>query len=406
MRFVLGNRHFIAAGGTEVHLMTLGEQLQRLGHEVVLYAPQLGPFAEHARRRGLDITDALEALPADCDVVFSQDSIAVYPLVERYPEAFSVFRICGDLYDFQLPPQVSGIVDLVVALSDRSERLARACAVQPPVVRLTIPVDADRLVSLGPLRDRPRRAVLLGNYTTHDALIRAAWEPLGIDILRVGGELQSYDVAAAVAEADIVVAKNRAALDAMACERAVYILDMFGGDGWVTPEVYPALEADHFAGQATGRVIDADTLADDLAAYRPGMGAVNRDLVLQHHGARDHAIGLLAALGDRCPPAQGRDGLQELGRLTAVGWSWELAARELGAQHWPMRDHAAETEREALAYVADLQAAVAAAQEATRAATAYAEGLAHARASAVARVEELEAQLARQQLAPRVRHAS
>ena len=32
----------IAAGGTEVHLLVLGEHLQRLGHEVVVYAPSSG----------------------------------------------------------------------------------------------------------------------------------------------------------------------------------------------------------------------------------------------------------------------------------------------------------------------------------------------------------------------------
>lgn len=406
MRFVLGNRHLIAAGGTEVHLVTIGEQLQRLGHEVVLYAPELGAFADHAGRHGLDVRDDAGLLPEACDVVFSQDGIAAYDLIRRYPDALSVFRICGDSYDFQLPPQLTGALDLVVALSDRYQRVGRACAVDVPIARLRIPIDSERLVSLGPIGERPRRAVLLGNYTTHDALIRAAWEPLGVDVIRVGGELQSYDVAQAVGEADIVVAKSRAALDAMACERAVYLLDMFGGDGWVTPDAYPALEADHFAGQATGRVIDAASLAADLAGYRPGMGAVNRDLVLQHHGAREHVIALLAALGERRPAARDRTALQELGRLTALQSSWETEARELRSMHWPLREHAARSEREARAYVADLERALRSAEDAARAATRAAEDATRAHDNAVARAVELEAELAAQQPAPRVRHAS
>ena len=61
------------------------------------------------------------------------------------------------------------------------------------------------------------------------------------------------DPRAAMRAADIVVAKARAALEAMSCGRAVYLYDQFGGDGWVTPDNYPAFEADHFAGQATPR---------------------------------------------------------------------------------------------------------------------------------------------------------
>jgi hypothetical protein len=347
MRFVLGNRHMIAAGGTEVHLLVLGEHLQRLGHEVVVYASELGPFADHARRRGVAVTDSVRELPEACDVVFAQDGIVVHDLAERFPDAFHVYRICGDVHDFQLPPQVAGVVDLIVVLSDRYERIARAMAVRAPVLRLRVPIDIDRLVSLGSLHARPRRAVLLGNYLERDAAVIGAWSAAGVDVQRVGGSVQAYDVATAVADADIVVAKSRAALDAMACGRAVYVFDLFGGDGWVTLERYPVLEADNFAGQATGRVLDAAALAVDLAEYRPEMGSINRDLVLQHHSARDHVVALLAAIGDRAPAARPDAPFRELARLTAMQWSWELTAREFRTMHWPLREHAAQSEQRA-----------------------------------------------------------
>ena len=347
MRFVLANRHLVEVGGTEVHLVTIGEHLQRLGHEVVLYAPELGPYADHARRRGLDVAGGLRELPETCDVVFAQDSIVVHELAARYPQALSVFRICGDVFDFQLPPQVDGEVDLIVVLSDRYERLAAACAVNVPVVRLRVPIDIDRLVPAGAIRERPERAVLLGNYGDRVALVSQTWGALGIDVSHVGAATQTFDVAGAVADADIVVAKSRAALDAMACGRAVYILDFLGGDGWVTPQSYAAMEADMFAGQATDRVIDAAALAADLDGYRPEMGVVNRDLVVQHHSARDHVIALLASLGEHAPPRERtpRVPLQELSRLVAMQWSWELTAREFRALHWPLREHAARSEQ-------------------------------------------------------------
>ena len=39
VRFVLGNRLMTLAGGTEVHLVTIGVELMRLGHEVVVSSP-------------------------------------------------------------------------------------------------------------------------------------------------------------------------------------------------------------------------------------------------------------------------------------------------------------------------------------------------------------------------------
>jgi hypothetical protein len=327
VRFVLANRFMNHAGGTEVHLVTVGAELLRLGHEVVIYSPELGPFADHARQRGVDVVDEVRKLPAECDVVLAQDGIVVYDLAERYPRALSVFRICGDTFDFQSPPQVEVVVDLVVVLSERYARLARACAVKAPVARLRIPVDIHRLAPVGTIRARPRRAVILGNYPERIQAVREAWERRGIEVSQVGGSHQRFEIAAALENADIVVGKSRAAVDAMACGRAVYLYDMFGGDGWVTPDTYAAMEADHFAGQATDRVIGVEEMEHDLADYDPRMGAVNRDLVIQHHSARDHVIELLDALV--APPKERPSvPLRELSRLTALQWSWERFARE------------------------------------------------------------------------------
>ncbi|MGZ4257256.1 MAG: hypothetical protein ACXVRE_05780 [Gaiellaceae bacterium] len=329
MRFVLGNRLLVNVGGTEVHLAIVGEQLRRLGHETVMYSPELGPYADNLRGRGFEVTDALTELPEDCDVVFSQDALVAYDLAACYPEARHVFRICGQSHDFQLPPQLAGAVDLVVVLSDRYARIAAASAAGTPVVRLRIPVDPELLVPLDDIRAQPRKAVLLGNYPERFELVRSAWGELEVE--RVGetnDSSQRFDVSGALAGADIVVGKGRAALDGMACGRAVYVFDLFGGDGWITPELYPALEADQFAGLATERVIGREELARDLDEYDAAMGAANRDLVLQHHDARTHVVELLEALGEHAPPAERPvSSLREAARLASLQWSWESRAR-------------------------------------------------------------------------------
>jgi hypothetical protein len=329
MRFVLGNRLLDHAGGTEVHLLTLAEQLQRLGHEVCLYSPQLGPFTDHVRRRGIDVADELRELPEECDVVLSQDALVVYDLAERFGSAVHVFRVCGDTFDFQFPPQLDGIVDLIVVLSDRYGRAARACAVKAPVLRLRVPIDTNVLSPVTPIRSRPKRAVLLGNYLERAELVSEAWTPHGIEVSRVGSTAQRYDLATALADADIVVAKSRAALDAMGCGRAVYVFDVFGGDGWVTPASYGVLEADNFAGQATDRVIGIAELERDLAGYDRRMGIANRDLIAQHHNARDHAIEFLTGVETLTRRERPAAPFRELARLTALQWSWERQFRDL-----------------------------------------------------------------------------
>jgi hypothetical protein len=336
MRFVLGNRLLEVAGGAAVHMRTLGEQLERLGHEVWIYSPRVGPFGEHLRKRGLEITDNLTSLPAECEVVFAQDAIVSYELGGRYPDALHVFRICGDVFDLWVPPQIQGLVDLIVVLCDRYRRVADGAATDTPVLRLRTPIDLDLLVPVTPLRERPRRAALLGNYAQRGDLIREVWGAKGVEVIRIGGANQRFDLADALAEVDIVVAKTRSVMDAMSCGRAVYVYDAFGGDGWVTPESYPVLEADLFTGQATDRVITAAELERDLDDYDPSMGSANRDLIALHHDARAHTVQLLEALADRVPAKRPEAPMRELARLTALQWSWEEQVRLLQVERAPL----------------------------------------------------------------------
>jgi hypothetical protein len=228
-----------------------------------------------------------------------------------------VFIAHSDGYDLQLPPLVPGVVDAVVACSERMASRVRATTLDVPIVRLTEPIDTEPYMDPAPLPERPRRAIILSNYlrgVRRDRLIDA-WEAAGIEIAQLGkpGELV-LDPMPEIARADIVVAKARAALEGMVCGKAVYIYDQFGGDGWITPDSYAAMEADHFAGLSSPAPVTAERLTTDLDAYDPDMGVVNNELVRTHHGARRHANQLVEVLrGPHAPPPA--DALAELARL-------------------------------------------------------------------------------------------
>ena len=90
----------------------------------------------------------------------------------------------------------------------------------------------------------------------------------------------------------------------------------------MTPDRYPAMEADGFAGLSDrGLSIDAGRLTRDLACWDPAMGEVNRDLIYAHHAARDHAIELVSV-------ARGLDSRQSFDDGTAANELAHLVRRE------------------------------------------------------------------------------
>ena len=327
MNIVLANDAFAGVGGSETYLLTVAEQLQRLGHGTTIYARVCGPMADLATERGVPMARQPSELPPSCDVVLAQDGAMAYELGERWPEAPQIFVAHSPIFDLQLPPLIPGIAGAVVVLSDRVEQRIRAMNVSHEIVRLRQPIDVERLMPQGAPRSRPQRALLLGNYLQADVrrVIVDAWSSEGIEVVQLGQPtVESLHPESEIAKADIVVGKARAILDAMACGRPAYIYDMFGTDGWVTPERYALQEADGFAGLALPVEVDGGKLRRDLDDYSPLMGQANRELILMHHIAGTHAqqlVALFHRLAPRVAPAT--TPYEELARLVRLRWSAE-----------------------------------------------------------------------------------
>jgi hypothetical protein len=336
VNIVLGTLELTTIGGVGTYLVTVAEQLERMGHGVTVLTEETGDMAAVASERGLRVVTEPAELPDDCDVVYAQDAPSAYALGERYPGARQAFCVHSIEHDRWVVPQLPGLISATVALHERSARFSRSLGHVPEVIRLRQPVDTRRFSPRGPIGDSPRRALALGNYLSGDRFetIHEACANAGIDVVQRGlqGGGFSPSPEAEMNDSDIVIGKSRVILEAMSCGRAAYVYDHNGGDGWVTEDRYPALESVNFDGRPDSPSREPISLLEDLRAYSPEMGAANRDLAVAHHSARSHCealVELFARIAPRRESAQAP--LDELGRLTRV--QWQAEARALGFEH-------------------------------------------------------------------------
>jgi hypothetical protein len=344
MEVVLGMYRLGDPGGTEHYTLIVAEQLQRLGHAVTIFTEETGAMADLARSRGLQLATREDELPSEVDIVFAQESITAYRLAAAFPTAPLVYSVHAADFDISVPPQLPDLVSAYVTTNDRVERRARAFAVKAEVVRLRQPVDIARFIPRGSLREPPQRAVALGSYLSGDRarMIDDACTRAGIEVVHVGNQHgnQVLEADAILNDADIVVGKARVIIEAMACGRAAYVYDVFGSDGWVTPESYVHLEADGFSGQRGSPPVTLDRFRRDLELYRPHMGAANRELAMTNHNAHGHAIELVELFERLEPRRPTRETpLRELGRLVRMQWQTEARARALAAEAGGLREN-------------------------------------------------------------------
>ena len=300
MQVVVGTSSLARAGGTETYSVTVADHLQRLGHDVWLYSPELGEASASAERLGVRVVGDVRGLPAKPHGLIVQDAVVSYELAAALPWTPQVFAGQSDSYDLQIPPQVPGVVEVIVTMYDRVDQRIRALGLPCEIVRMKQPVDVDRFKPhRAPRREAPV-GLMLSNYVHGQRLelLTRACARAGVELRHVGGYSpdgqRPSDVV--INEADIVFGKARVIHEAMACGRAAYVFDHNGGDGWVTPENYETLVADNFGGQSLPEAIDEDRLVRDLGQYDPDMGIANRDLMVANHAATKHAAALVDVL--------------------------------------------------------------------------------------------------------------
>jgi hypothetical protein len=339
---------YLGIGGSESYLLTVAEHLDRLGHEAVVYSPEPGRGAGIARERALTVIDGTE-LPTDCDAALVQDSGVSLELASRCPGTPQVFVAHSESFNPQTPPQLDEVVSVVVALNDRVAKRLRSFALEAEVVRLRQPIDTERFVPRGALPDVPRRALLLSNNYVADrlAMLESACAEAGLKLVRLGGTAgQSADPRETLFGVDIVIGYGRSILEAMACGRAAYVYDWNGGDGWITVQAYPEIEADGIAGRSDRVIADAERLSADLRRYEASMGPVNHDIVMAHHRANVHVQQLLELCrGLAAPASRPSAPLQEMARLVRLEWRARADLHGVVSENVSLRSMLAESEK-------------------------------------------------------------
>lgn len=349
MRLLLATNH-LGLGGSESYLLTVAEQLDRLGHEVVVYTPEPEGGVEVASERGIVVAGEA-ALDDEYDAALVQDAGVSLQIADRSPRLRQLFVAHSAKFDLQAPPQLDGIVGVVVVLNDRVEQRMRSYAKEVEVVRLRQPIDTVRFAPRGTLPEVPRKVLLLSNTPHSDrlAMLEAACSGAGLELSRLGGLAgRTADVRPALSEAEIVIGYGRSILEAMAFGRAAYVFDWKGGDGWVTPKSYPAIEANGIAGGASDAMVDASRLAEDLRRYSASMGPVNHDIVMTHHRANVHAQELVHLFEQLTEPEpRPRAPLQEMARLVRLEWRARLEISGLAQENAHLRELLSESRQRA-----------------------------------------------------------
>ena len=321
MRVLLTNGALVNRAGSELYLVEVATRLLALGHSPVAYSPCLGPLAAELRAATIPVVDDLAAMAEPPDVIHGQHHLPAMTALLHFQGVPAVFVSHGWAPWEEAPPRFPRILRYVAVDYTTRERLVSEAGIPPERVEVVLNfVDLERFQPRGPLPATPRRALVFSNQAseaTYLPAVREACSRLGIE-LDVAGVAAGQPAArpeALLPRYDLVFAKGRAALEAMAVGAAVVLCDQSGTGPMVTAESFDRLRPLNFGIRTLREPVAPDVLEREIRRYDPADAAeVSRRLRAQAglEPAVDQLAGLYQGVVDehreRGPASAGEEG--------------------------------------------------------------------------------------------------
>lgn len=234
MRILFTNNTLSQPAGTELAIRDLCLDWQGRGHEVVAFSTQHGRVAEELKAAGVRVCDALSGLDFEPEVIHGHHEWETGLAALRWPDC-PVLSFCRGMDAWQEAPCLAPNVVFWVAVDESCRsRLLATPGVRPEAIRMILNgIRLERCVRRGALPERPRQALVFSNYATEENFggrIQSACRELGLDCELAGagsGNLLK-DPGQVLGKYDVVFAKGKAALEALACGCGVIVADEQG----------------------------------------------------------------------------------------------------------------------------------------------------------------------------------
>lgn len=272
LRVLITNWSLSARSGTEMHARDLAIELQRRGHAPTVYSPMPGVISDELQEYGIRILSDLEEEREAPHVIHGHHLIETMTAVLRFSGVPAIF-VCHDRTAWHDQPPRHPRLLAHVAVDDNCRERFTESHIDPTRVRV-IPnaVDLARFRPRSPLPPRPRRAILFSHYAaehTHLPPVRDACERAGLE-LDVIGNASGHPCARPeelLGNYDLVFAKARCALEAMAVGCAVVLCDHLGSGPLVRTSDWHALRKFNFGRRTCSKPLTVDNLLAEIAYY-------------------------------------------------------------------------------------------------------------------------------------------
>ncbi|HEV7475283.1 MAG TPA: glycosyltransferase [Pyrinomonadaceae bacterium] len=273
LRVLITNNTLAGRAGSELYVRDTALALLNLGHRPVAYSTVLGAVARELQDSGVPVVDDLNNLSEPPNLIHGQQHMELMTALLHFP-TLPAIQFCHNAISWYEKPVLFPRIRRYVAVDHICRKLLLRHQVPEEQIRVLLNfVDLDRFKPRrSPLPAAPNSALLFSNYAnehTHLPAVREACAraSLKLDVIGSRANAPHAEPEKILGDYDIVFAKGRCALEAMAVGAAVVVCDSMGVGSLVTMNNIDTLRPLNFGRAALNQPLDAGVIAREIKRY-------------------------------------------------------------------------------------------------------------------------------------------
>lgn len=258
--------------GTVSYVYELALALRDRGDQVEIFSPGGGATAEDLKALGIHVVEDINKLKNTPDIIHIHHNFPGILVLQKFKDVPAIYFLHDRLYIYDRPIIHKKILKYIAVDYNCLERLLNAGIREPLTAVIFNWVNLDRFKCRNEFAEKPIRALVFSNYAkkhNHLKLIQQACRDYGIGLDTIGYGSGNYNRSPenALQQYELVFAKAKAAMEAMATGAAVILCDYRGLGEMVTPANFSYLRKFNFGMKTLTRPIDKELIIAEIKKF-------------------------------------------------------------------------------------------------------------------------------------------
>ena len=256
-----------------MYVYDLALKLKESGHVPIAFSTQLGVIADELIKNDIQVTDNLNEIERSPDIIHGHHHLETLQALCFFQNSPAIYFCHGAVPWEEAIPKFSRIFKYIAVDEICHERINKEICVDKDKITIVRNfVDLTRFTKKTNFNKTPKKALIFSNYAKNNnyiPVIAKACKKLNIqlDIIGQGVKNSVLNPEKMLFEYDIVFAKAKAAMEALAVGCAVIVCDKNGLGGMVKPQNLDFFIKNNFGLRTLDKKINLENILTELKTY-------------------------------------------------------------------------------------------------------------------------------------------